>query len=187
MIKTFKIIRPQNIPDQLLSFKFFFENVNTHIVDLYHAGGMNLVYKIERSCYLAMQNEFYQLLQLENREEPHLQKYNWLLVKGMFAEEPKIKARIIIENLDSMNPFLEPDQFNGSYVFLNKLPEPGNELVILDKSEKKMYHHFLCKEISEGFLDFLPRINLFYLTTYSNLFEVINLWCNEENKLKPLP
>ena len=64
----------------------YFENQNTHIIDMYHAGGMNLVYNITKVCYVYPENEFYELLQLQNIEELHEPKYDWLLMKGMYGE-----------------------------------------------------------------------------------------------------
>jgi hypothetical protein len=186
MLKSYEIIRPADVPYALLSFKFLFENMNTHIVDIYHASGMNLVYNIEKSCYLFPQNEFYQLLKLQNTGEPHIQKYNWLLVKGVFSDVPKIEAEIEIEDEEILSVLQPDNHFNKSQLFLHRLPEPGNEMVIADTSGTIFFHHFVCKEIVTGTTNYAPLISLSYLNSYHSQYQVVNLWSNEENKLAPL-
>ena len=186
MLKSYEIIRPADVPYALLSFKFFFENINTHIVDIYHASGMDLVYNIEKTCYLFHLNKFYQLLKLQNTDEPHIPKYNWLLVKGMFGEDAKIKAAIQIENEEILN-LLQPDNnINKSHFFLHRLPEPRSDIVIADTSGTTRFHHFVCNEIVAGTMSHSPLISMNYLNSYYSDYQVVNLWCNEENKLEPL-
>jgi hypothetical protein len=186
MIKSFEIIRPADIPYRLLSFQFFFENINSHILNLYHAAGMNLIYHITKTCYLFPQNEFYQLLKLQNTEEPHEEKYNWILMKGIFDENPKIEADIEIEN-EKILDLLQPDNhFNKKRLHLHRLPEADNEIVISDKSTI-IFHHFLCKEVLINTTHNSPFINMIYLLSYTNFYHIINLWFNKENKLMPLP
>jgi hypothetical protein len=186
MLKSYEIIRPADVPYALLSFKFFFENINTHIVDMYHASGMNLVYNIEKTCYVPAKNEFYQLLKLQNKEEPHIQKYNWLLMKGIFSNVPKIEADIEIENEEIVN-LLQPDNhFNKSQLLLHRLPEHGNEMVIADIVPIACFHHFVCNEVLPGSVNYSPFINLNYLNSYNSSYQAVNRWCNEETKLAPL-
>lgn len=186
MIKSFEILRPAGIPYRLLSFKFYFENVNTHILDLYHAAGMELVYFIAKSCYVFPQNEFYQLLQLQNTEELHEPKYNWLSVKGIFGEAPKTAAIIYIENEGLLNTQQPNHHFNKDQLFLNRLPEPGNDIVISDTMNDSLFYHFFCNEVTGSSMRLSPFISMIYLNSYANIHEIINLWFDEENKLLPL-
>lgn len=186
MIKSFEILRPAGIPYRLLSFKFYFENVNTHILDLYHAAGMELVYFITKSCYFFPQNEVYQLLQLQNTEELHEPKYNWLLIKVIFGEAPKTKATIHIENEELLN-IKQPDHnFDKEQLFPNRLPESGNDIVISDTMKDSFFYHFYCNEVLPGSIGLPPFISIIYLNTYANPHEIINLWLNEEYQLSPL-
>ena len=180
---SFEIIRPDGIPSRLLSFKFYFENMNTHILDLYHAGGMNLVYNINKTCYVFPQNEFYELLKLQNIEELHEPRYNWLLMKGMFGEQGNLAVDIEIENEETLDLLHPNNSFNKKHLSISKLPEQENEMVIGD-TNKNIFHHFLCNEVSAG--GRVPIINMTYLSSYYDISQIINLWFDEENKLLPL-
>lgn len=183
---SFEIIRPADIPSRLLSFKFYFENLNTHIIDLYHAGGMNLAYYINKLCYIFPQNEFYELLKLQNIEELHEPKYNWLLMKGMFAGQGNTAVDIEIENEETLNLLHPNNNFNKKSLFLSKLPEQENEIVIGD-TDKNIFHHFLYIEVFAGSPGSRSFITMTYLNSYYDIYQIINLWFNDENKLLPLP
>jgi hypothetical protein len=143
---------------------------------MYHAGGMNLVYNLEKTCYVPAKNEFYQLLKLQNTEEPHIQKYNWLLMKGIFSDAPKIQTEIEIENEEIVN-LLQPDNhFNKSQLLLHRLPEPGNEMVVADTSETTLFHHFVCNEVLPGSMNYLPLISMRYLNSYNSYYHAVNRW-----------
>ena len=183
---SFEIIRPTGIASRLLSFKFYFENMNTHIIDMVHAGGMNLVYNIAKTCYVYPQNKFYELLELKNKEELHEQKYEWLLMQGMFSEKGNIMVNIEIENEETLNLLHPNNNFDKRILYVSKLPEPGNEIVINDKMKTEIFHHFLCIEVLAGITVYPPSIIMTYLNSYTGVDDVLNLWFNEENKLMPL-
>lgn len=184
---SFEIIRPAGIASRLLSFKFYFENQNTHIIDMYHAGGMNLVYNITKVCYVYPENEFYELLQLQNIEELHEPKYDWLLMKGMYGERGSMATNIEIENEETLNLLHPNNNFDKKFLFVSKLPEPGNEIVINDKTKTNIQHHFLCNEVLAGTANYPPLIILTYLQSYPSVDDIINLWFDDENKFMPLP
>ena len=184
---SFEIIRPSGIASRLLSFKFYFENLNTHIIDMYHAAGMNLVYNITKTCYVYPQNEFYELLKLQNLKELHEPKYEWLLMQGMFGEKGNIAASIEIENEERLNLLHPNNDFDKKTLLISKLPEPGNEIVINDKTKTEIFHQFLCNDVQAGTPTSSPSIIMTYLNSYTSVDDVLNLWFNEENKLKPLP
>lgn len=184
---SFEIIRPAGIASRLLSFKFYFENMNTHIIDMYHAGGMNLVYDITKTCYVYPQNEFYELMELKNKEELHEAKYEWLLMKGMFGERGNSAVNIEIENEEKINLLHPNNNFDNRFLFVSKLPEPGNEIVINDKTKTEIFHHFLCTELLSGTPAYPPVIIMTYLDSYTGVDDVLNLWFDEENKLMALP
>lgn len=184
MVKTYQILRPHDIPYRLLSFQFYFENENSHMMNIYHAAGMSLLYHIARRCYVIPGNEFYQLLKLQNTAEPHEPKYDHLLMKGIFGGQPEVEANLTIENEDIFN-LLQQDNHLYKHICLYKLPEPGNDLVIFEE-QKKVYHHFTCagilKAAPEGYL----LINADYHNSYDHFYPVINSWLGEETKLQPL-
>ena len=184
---SFEIIRPAGIASRLLSFKFYFENMNTHIIDMVHAGGMDLVYDITKTCYVYPQNEFYELLELKNIEELHEAKYDWLLMKGMFGETGNTLVNIEIENEETLNLLHPHHDFDKRILYLSKLPEPGNEIVINDKTKTEIFHHFICNELLAGTRAYPPSIIMTYLNSYTSVDDVLNLWFDEENKLMPLP
>ena len=183
---SFEIIRPTGIASRLLSFKFYFENMNTHIIDMVHAGGMNLVYNIAKTCYVYPQNEFYELLELKNKEELHKTKYEWLLLKGMFGERGNTLLNIEIENVETLNLLHPNNNFDKRILYVSKLPEPGNEIVINDKTKTEIFHHFSCNEVLAGTPAYPPSIIMTYLNSYIGVDDALNLWFNEENKLMPL-
>lgn len=184
---SFEIIRPAGIASRLLSFKFYFENMNTHIIDMVHAGGMNLVYNIAKTCYAYPQNEFYELLELKNKEEAHEVKYEWLLMKGMFGERGNALVNIEIENEETLNLLHPNNNFDKRILYVSKLPEPENEIVINDKTKTNIFHHFICDEVLAGTAAYPPSIIMSYLASYTGVDDVLNLWFNEENKLVALP
>lgn len=184
---SFEIIRPAGIASRLLSFKFYFENMNTHIIDMYHAGGMNLVYNITKTCFVFPENVFYELLKLQNTEELHEVKYEWLLMKGMYGERGNMATHIEIENEETLNLLHPNNNFDKKFLYVSKLPEPGNEIVINDKTKTNIQHHFLCNEVLSGATDYPPLIIMAYLQSFSSIDDIINLWFNKENKLTALP
>lgn len=183
---SFEIIRPAGIASRLLSFKFYFENMNTHIIDMVHAGGMNLVYDITKTCYVYPQNEFYELLELKNTEELHELRYNWLLMQGKFGIAGSQAVAIEIENEETLNLLHPNNSFDKKYLFISKMPEPGNEIVINDKTKTDIFHHFKCNEILARTSAYPASIIITYLNSYSSVDDVLNLWFDEENKLMPL-
>jgi hypothetical protein len=183
MIKSLEVILPIDFPYRLVSFKFFFENYNTHTMNLYHAAGMNLIYEQTKMCYLFPQNEFYQLLELENTDEPHDEKYNWILMKGTYDNEPKIAADIKIENKEMLDNSQPGIHFDRQRFNLHRLPEPEDDIAISDQGESALFHHFSCREVllTEGYY---PLIGMIYLQSYYNPAEIINRWLDEKDKLK---
>ena len=148
-----------------------------------HAAGMNLVYQIVKVCYVYPRNEFYELLQLQNTEEPHEAKYDWLLMKGMYGEGGNIKTDIQIENEETLHLLHPYNSFDKKSLYINKLPETRNEIIINDKIKANIFHHFLCNEVLPGTTDYPPLIIMTYLKSYTSVDDVIDLWFNEENKL----
>jgi hypothetical protein len=181
MIKSFEILRPANIPYRLLSFQFFFENVNSPVVNFYHAAGMHLNYLQIRIAYAIQKNEFYQLLHLQNRDDPHEPKYDWLLMKGIFDEHQSIPVRVEIE--DEKNDQQLPSV--ATEWLLHRLPHAGDELMV-GTNGNTLYHHFVCNELSNE-MPGLPLMRLIYLNSYTRFHDILNSWFNEENKLLPLP
>lgn len=180
MIKAFEIVRPANIPYRLLSFEFFFENVNSPTVNFYHAAGMHLNYLQRRIAYAIQEHEFYQLLHLQNRNDPHEPKYDWLLMKGIFDDHPSIPVRIEIEaGAERQPPSIESEWF------LHRLPGAQNEFIV-DANENTLFHHFVCSEVVSDVFG-LPLLRLIYLNSYTRLNDILNSWFDEENKLLPLP
>jgi hypothetical protein len=173
MIKSLEVLLPIKFPYRLFSFKFFFENMNSHLLNMYHAAGMNLIYEQKKICYLFPQNEFYQLLKLQNIEEPHDPKYNSILIKGIFGEEPKIEADIEIEN-EEMLDILQPDNnLNRYQLSLHRLPEPENDIVITDKSKSSYFHHFSCREVLLTTSDHPSFISMIYLESCNDFYQII--------------
>lgn len=179
MIKSFEILRPANIPYRLLSFEFFFENVNSPVVNFYHAAGMHLNYLQVRIAYALHQHEFYQLLHLQNRNEPHEPKYNWLLMKANLDDHPAIQTHIEIEAEEE-----RPLPSIASQWLVHRLPGVGSEM-ILSANENTLHHHFVCNEITNEMYD-IPLLRLSYLNSYTRFSDILNLWFNEENRLLPL-
>jgi hypothetical protein len=69
---------------------------------------------------------------MENVEEIHDKKYNWILMKGIFGEDSKLETEITIENQEILD-FLHPEgNFNLHQLDLHKLPESANEIVMSD-------------------------------------------------------
>jgi hypothetical protein len=186
MIRSLEIIRPANIPYRLLDFDFFFNTINSHILNIHHLAGMNFIYQQMKMCYLFPQNEFYQLLKLQNTDEPHEAKYNWLVLKGVFGGAPGIAAGLDIENEEILE-WLQPDNhFDKSHLHLFRMPERGNDIVIMDEMSVNSFHHFYCVDILQDPQNYFPLLRLHYLNSYTNFYQVINLWFNEENKLEAL-
>ena len=184
MATSFQIIRPANLPDRLLSFEFYFENANTRIVNLYHAAGMSLVYNIKRLCYVFPKNEFYELLQLQNTQETHDKKYNWLLMKGICSVTQQISLNLIFENSE--------DTFAGNITHTSlheikawKIPDRGSEIILSTYSRSGVYEYFVCNELMDEDAK-IPTIVTAYLGTYTSINDIINLWFDNENKLEPL-
>jgi hypothetical protein len=144
---------------------------------------MSLVYFVEKICYVLPQNEFYELLRLENLEEPHNKKYNWLIMKGNFGTPPQIKASLIIDDRDEekeLHPEISSDQ-----ITVGKLPALGNEIA-LRLPGKNVYDHFSCEDILQDPLNPIPMIVANFMGAFKSVKEIINLWCDAENKLLPL-
>lgn len=184
MIKTFEVLRPVNFPYHLIDFTFFFYNVNTHLMNFHHAAGIDFIYEQERICYVFPQNEFYELLRLKNREEPHDTKYDWLLLKGIFAGNPTLEARLNILNRDELlteNP--SALGLDGMALPLFRIPEHGNDIAILSKSDgHDSYHCLEMQDITPGDQGGLPRMNVYYIGMSPTLTDIINLWFTDENK-----
>ena len=108
-------------------------------------------------------------------------------MKGMFGERGNAPVDIEIENEETVNLLHPNNNFDKKFLFVSKLPEPGNEIVINDKMKTDIFHHFTCNEILAGTRDYPPSIIMTYLNSYSSVDDVLNLWFDEENKLKPLP
>src|SRR6266498_5166269 len=185
MIKEFVILRPPDFPYRLVSLYGYFYN-NHHLINFYHAAGMNLIYEQTKICYVFPQNEFYQLLKLQNTQEPHDPKYNWLLMKGIFGGEPTIQAHIEIENEEILEQLHPDNDFDKKHLKLHRMLECDDEIAISDKTSTKGFHHFLCNAVFSDILNYLPTISMTYLQFYKNLYPIINLWFDEENKLMPL-
>lgn len=179
MIKSFEIVRPANIPYRLLSFEFFFENVNSPVVNFYHAAGMHLNYLQVRIAYAFRQHEFYQLLQLQNTNEPHEPKYDWLLMKANLDDNPAIEVHIEIEANDE-----RPFPSIASRWLIHRLPKVGSEIIV-SANENTLHHHFVCNEVTNEMFGIL-LLRLSYLNSYTKFNDILNTWCNEENKLLPL-
>ncbi|HVZ97256.1 MAG TPA: hypothetical protein VG847_10300 [Chitinophagaceae bacterium] len=182
---SYEILRPPDIPYRLLSFEFYFENANTRIVNLYHAAGMSLVYHIEKICYALPQNEFYELLKLQNISRLHDEKYNWLIMKVNFGEPPRMDAELLIEDPEDMN-HLVPDDLTRARIKIGKLPEPGTEIILQDKTGKSLYYHLICEELLQNPAAQLPVIAAKFAGSFKSIAGIINLWCDEDNKLGPL-
>jgi len=180
MIKSLEFVRPEDIPYMLLNFQFYFENENSHWINIYHAAGMQLVYHITKACYVFPQNCFYQLLQLHNKNEIHVPKYDWLLMKGAFEGIAKIKVGVVIENEDVFTTVHPEVQLEKTVLDLHRLPEEGNDIVIMDrKAERSIFYHFFCSSAPD--LAESVYIHLFYLNTYDSIDRVLDLWFDENN------
>jgi hypothetical protein len=183
MVKSFEIIRPVGFPYRLISFSFFFNTANTHIMNIHHAAGMDLIYEQVRMCYLFPDQEFYELLRLRNSGEPHDPKYNWILMKGIFGGEPVFDARLNVEYDGEITYLFYPGYDPGWEHFpLYRLPEPGNDMVMLGKDARPAFHHFQCSGLATGGPDEGPVVDLVYLNTYDKFSRIINQWFTEENK-----
>jgi hypothetical protein len=182
MIKSYDVLWPADFPYRLMSFKFYFENVNTHMLNLYHAAGMNFIYEQIKICYLFPQNEFYQLLKLQNTQEPHSEKYNSILIKGVFADAPKTEADLEIENEQLLDVLHSGSHFNKHHLNLHRLPEAGNDMVFTDESRPSCFHHFVCSEFLSGIADRHPLIRLLYSGSCGDFFEIINPWLSDKDK-----
>jgi hypothetical protein len=184
MIKEFVILRPPDFPYRLISLYGYFYN-NHHLINFHHAVGMDLIYEQAKICYVFPQNEFYQLLKLQNSQEPHDSKYNWLVMKGIFAGEPAIDVYIEIENEEQLQQ-LYPDNYFNKRLKLHRMLENDDEITLTDNANTKVFHHFLCNAVFSDTLNYLPTISMTYLQSYKNIYPILNLWFDEENKLMPL-
>jgi hypothetical protein len=182
MIKSYDVLWPADFPYRLMSFRFYFENVNTHMLNLYHAAGMNFIYEQIKICYVLPQNEFYQLLQLQNTEEPHNEKYNSILIRAVFGDEPKTEADLEIENEELMGILQPGARFNRHYLHLHRFPEAGNDMVLTDESRPSCFHHFVCSGILPGMPDERPVIRLVYSESCDGIFQIINPWLNDKDE-----
>jgi len=187
MVKSYNVLLPEDFPGSLVSFQFFFENYDSHIMNLYHAAGMNLVYELARACYAWPQHELYQLWLLENTQEQHLKKYEVLLMKGSFAGPPAIETRILVMHDGDAWDEETPPPFVGRRLRLHRLPEPGDDLVIADEARPGVIHHLRCTAVipaphrAGG-----PLIRTSYIATRYTLLEVINGWLDEDHRLRSL-
>lgn len=184
MIKSYEVIRPLDFPYELIDFSFFFYNVETHIMNLHHAAGLDLVYEQKKMCYVFPQNEFYELLKLKNTEEPHASKYNWILMKGIFGGEPVFEATLNIENLDELLFVnLSEKKLNNKCLSLYHKPEPGNDIVISEQTNNAFLHyHLQCNSLAIVEPKSKLLVNAFYLGMSPDLRHIINSWFTEENK-----
>lgn len=185
MIKRFEVLRPVDFPYRLIDFQFLFYNIDTPLINLYHAAGMSLVYKIVRVTHVYEQNQAYQLWQLQNMQEPHDKKYNWILIKLVMDENPQIPVNIEIENEERL-ALLHPDYAVRKHLTVHKLPVIEDGIVLNNKTGMHVFHHFLCNNISQDVTYSLPVLNLIYLQSYYDINDILNLWMDEENGLKPL-
>ncbi|HTQ63187.1 MAG TPA: hypothetical protein VMI12_00220 [Puia sp.] len=184
MIKSLEILRPIDFPYRLFSFRFFFENINSHIINMHNVAGMDFIYEQIRICYVLPQNEFFQLLKLKNIEEPHQQKYETILMKGIFTKDDIIECKMSIENQKDYSSAYNAAIEN--YIRLNKLPEIGDEIAIADKNAVNLFHHFSCFDIWHEGAKHLPLAKLVYLNSYNNLSEIINPWLDHKDDFATL-
>lgn len=185
MIKELVILRPVDFPYRLMSLEEFFYN-DHHVINFYHAAGMHLVYKQVRICYVIGDNEYYQLLQLQNVQEPHLSKYNWLLLKGVYGTAPGMAVKLNIEH-EAAGILKQENHLINSFIYVHWMHEPGDEIILSDEKNPDRYHYFRCDSITEDAADPYHTINVTYLNAYNNIYTIINEWCNEENQLMPFP
>jgi hypothetical protein len=183
MIQSYEVIRPAGFPYRLVNFQYYFNTENSRIINLHHAAGMDLVYEQVKICYLFPQNEFYQLLKLQNKEEPHPVYYNWIVLKGIFGGRAAIAAELNIENKETMEEVQPGHAITNKGLYLHRLPEINNDIVICDEQSKLPYYHFLCTKVvtTPGAA---PVIDLFYLQAYPGINQILNRWFDEENKLE---
>ena len=108
-------------------------------------------------------------------------------MKGMFGERGNIPVNVEIENEETVNLLHPNNNFDKKFLFVSKMPEPGNEIVINDKTKTDIFHHFTCNEILAATRAYPPSIIMTYLNSYTGVDDVLNLWSDEENKSMPLP
>ncbi|HEX5154033.1 MAG TPA: hypothetical protein VFW07_21450 [Parafilimonas sp.] len=183
MIKEFIILRPADFPYRLMSLVGYFYN-DHHLMNFYHAAGMELMYEQQKICYAIDEDNFYQLLKLKNTQEPHEAKYNWLVLKGIFGMPPGIEAQLKIENEEVLSS--EQKNFFKKLLPLHRMIERGDELAIHVENDFSILHHFKCNDVFRNNGAFLSTISVTYLGTYDHPYSIINLWFDEENKLMPM-
>jgi len=159
----------------LLNFQFYFENENSHWINIYHAAGMRLVYHITHACYVFPQDCFYQLLQLHNKEATHIPKYDWLLMKGIFDGRASINISLVIENQDAFRVVEPHDEIGKMPLSLFRVPEEGDDIVVIGKrTDRFIFFHFFCCNLfssPEGI-----AIHLFFLNAYDSIDHILDLW-----------
>lgn len=185
MIKSFEVLLPKDFPYTLISFKFYFETYNTPIMNLYHAAGMNLLYEHIRICHLFPQNEFYQLSELRNTDEPHDEKYNLILMKGICDKGPKVPLDIDIENGELLDILRPGSQFNKHRLRLDRLPKPADDLLISDE-RPGLFHHFSCGEVFKALPNGVPCVRLVYVTSVNDPLDVVRSWFADRDTPAPL-
>ncbi|OQP60186.1 hypothetical protein A3860_34470 [Niastella vici] len=146
---------------------------------MYHAAGMNLVYEQVKMCYVFPQNEFYQFLKLQNTKELHDEKYNFLLIKGIFGEDAKLEIAIDIENEEVLNLMEPQHHFNSNRVSAHRLPEPNDDIFLGDTNNGTTYHHFLCYDIHSDIWAGVSDVSVRYVSSYDNLNRIICFWFDE--------
>lgn len=181
MVKSLEFIRPAGIPYSLLNFQFYFENENSRWINILHSAGMQLVYYKARTCYTFPQNEFYELLLLQNTEQLHETKYNWLVMKGVFEGVPSIKLRWAIENGKQFSRMHPENRLDREQFYFHRMPEPDNDIIISEGTSDPVFYHFFCSEV---YID--PNkeseINLYYLNTYSSVDQILDRWFDENGQ-----
>lgn len=184
MIKELIILRPADLPYRLMSLEGFFYN-DHHVINFYHAAGMHLVYKQVRICYVIGYNEYYQLLQLQNVQEPHLSKYNWLLLKGIYGTAPGMAVKLDTGQ-ETAGILKQQGNLTNGCVYVHWMPDAGDEIALADEKTPACFHYFRCDSITEN-AALYHTINVTYLNAYNNIYTIINGWFNEENQLMPFP
>lgn len=183
-IKEFIILRPVDFPYRLMSLVGYFYN-DHHVMNFYHAAGMELIYEQEKICYVIDEDNFYQLLKLKNTQAPHEAKYNWLVLKGIFGMRLGIEAQLKIENEKVLAGLKDQAYIFKKLLLLHRMPEPGDELA-MHADDCLGFHHFRCNAVFQNDDSFLFTISATYLSIYDHPYSIINLWFDEKNKLTPL-
>lgn len=182
MIRSFDVLLPRDFPYALVNFRFYFQNYGTGTVNLYHAAGMELIYEQERICFVLPGVVFFQLLRLQNIDQPHERKYELLLMKGWY-DSVKAKMNIDISNRDLLESSWPGYDLDLHRQDMQRLPQSGDELAVADRRYSQIHHHFRCQDVSVvGREGDGPLVRLEYLES-SSLLMIINGWLPEGEQL----